>query len=55
MKEKEEGLNLNLDYSKLKQIASIDENVIPVVVQYIETGDVLIVAYANQKAFDYTI
>ena len=55
MKEKEEGLNLNLDYSKLKQIASIDEDVIPVAVQNIETGDVLIVAYVNQKALDYTI
>ncbi len=55
MKEKEEGLNLNLDYSKLKQIASNDENVIPVAVQNVETGDVLIVAYVNQKALDYTI
>ena len=55
MEEKEEGLNLNLDYSKLKQIASIDEDVIPVAVQNIETGDVLIVAYVNQKALDYTI
>ena len=55
MKEKEEGLNLNLDYSKLKQIASIDEDVIPVAVQNIETGDVLIIAYVNQKALDYTI
>ena len=55
MEEKEEGLNLNLDYSKLKQIASIDEDVIPVAVQNIETGDVLIVAYVNQKALDCTI
>ena len=44
-----------MDYSKLKQIASIDEDVIPVAVQNIETGDVLIIAYVNQKALDYTI
>ncbi len=55
MKEKEEGLNLNLDYSKLKQIVSIDEDVIPVAVQNVETGDVIIVAYVNQQALDYTL
>lgn len=55
MKEREEGLKLNLDFTKLKQIASIDENVVPVAVQNAETGDVLIVAYVNQKALDYTM
>ena len=55
MIEKEESLNLNLDYSKLKQIASIDEDVMPVAVQNAETGAVIIVAYANQKALEYTL
>jgi len=55
MIEKEESLNLNLDYSKLKQIASIDEDVIPVAVQNAETGSVIIVAYVNQRALEYTL
>lgn len=51
----EEGKDLQIDFSKLKQIATIKENVIPVAVQNAETGEVLIVAYANQKALDYTL
>ncbi|MBL7014174.1 MAG: phosphoribosyl-AMP cyclohydrolase [Candidatus Marinimicrobia bacterium] len=55
MKEKEEGLNLNLDFTKLKQIASIDEDVIPVAVQNAETNELIIVAYANKVAVEYTL
>ena len=55
MKEKEEGLKLNLDYTKLKQIASIDENVIPVAVQNAKTNEDIIVAYANKAALVYTL
>jgi len=55
MKEKEEGLKLNLDFTKLKQIASIDDDVIPVAVQNAETNEVIIVAYANKAALDYTL
>ena len=51
----EEGKDLQIDFSKLKQIATIKEKVIPVAVQNAETGEVLIVAYANQKALDYTL
>ena len=35
MKEKEEGLKLNLDFTKVKKIAVIEEDFIPVVVQNI--------------------
>ena len=38
MKEKEEGLKLNLDFTKVKKIAVIEEDFIPVAVQNIETG-----------------
>jgi phosphoribosyl-AMP cyclohydrolase len=53
--EREEGLDLFIDYSKIKQIGAIDEEVIPVVVQDALTKDVLIVAYANHKALEYTL
>jgi len=55
MKKDEEGLKLNLDFTKLKQIAMIDENVVPVAVQNVKTNEVIIVAYVNQKALDYTL
>ena len=55
MKEKEESLTLELDFTKLKQIAGIEENVVPVAVQNAETGEVIIIAYVNQLALDYTL
>jgi len=53
--EKEEGKTLSIDFDKLQHICSIDEGVIPVVVQNAENKEVLIVAYANRKALDYTL
>lgn len=53
--ELENGLNLSLDFTKLEAIAALHLNVIPVVVQDITTKEVLIVAYANQEALDYTL
>ena len=55
MKEKEEGLKLNLDFTKVKKIAVIEEDFIPVAVQNIETGKVLFVAYANHEALAYSL
>ena len=55
MKEKEEGLQLNLDFKKVKQIAEIEEDFIPVAVQHAETGKVLYIAYANQEALNYSL
>ncbi len=49
----EEKLHLNLDYQKTKKINNID--VIPVVVQDIESKEVLLLAYANQIALDHSL
>ena len=46
----EEGALLNLDFSKLKKVASCGENIIPAIAQDHETGEVLIVGYANELA-----
>ena len=46
----EEGALLNLDFSKLKKVASCGEDIIPAIAQDHETGEVLIVGYANELA-----
>ncbi len=51
-KELEEGTRLNLDFHKLQKIAETGSEVVPVVAQDVETGEVLIVGYANQLALD---
>lgn len=51
-KEIEEGLELNLDYTKLKKIAQCSEDVIPAIAQCADTGEVLIVGYVNKLALD---
>tara|TARA_B100000676_G_C17522918_1_gene553687 strand:+ start:168 stop:554 length:387 start_codon:yes stop_codon:yes gene_type:complete len=50
-----EGQNLSLDFKKLKKIAQIEEDILPVVVQNADTREVIIIAYANQLALDYTL
>ena len=51
----EEGIRETLDFSKLRQIAGIEENVLPVVVQDSGTREVLIVAYVNRQALDESL
>ncbi len=46
----EEGALLNLDFSKLKKVAACGEDIIPAIAQDHETGEVLIVGYANELA-----
>lgn len=46
----EEGTELNLDFGKLRKIASGTEDVIPAVAQDIDTGEVLIIGYVNALA-----
>ena len=53
--ELEEGSALTLDFEKLRKVAAGAAAVLPVCVQHAETGEVLIVAYANQQALDYTL
>ena len=51
----EEGPTLQLDFEKLRKVALASQPVLPVAVQDAETGEVLIVAYANKEAVDYTL
>lgn len=48
----EQGKELKLDFSKLRKIASCGQGVIPVVVQDVDSLEVLIVAYVNQLALE---
>lgn len=47
----EEGGNLRLDFHKIAEIAGVCRDVLPVAVQNIETGEVILVAYTNETAF----
>lgn len=49
-KEVEEGLKVNLDFTKLKKIAATGAEVVPAVAQDADSGEVLIVGYANELA-----
>ncbi|CAE7674746.1 hisI [Symbiodinium pilosum] len=49
--ELEEGSKLQLDWEKLKKVALCESSVIPVAVQNVDSREVLIVAFANEKAF----
>ena len=51
--ELEEGGVLALDFGKLQQVAASGQGLVPVAVQDDESGEVLIVAYANAEALDY--
>lgn len=51
----EEGSQGSLDFSKLKRIAGIEEDVLPVVVQDSRTKEVLILAYINRLALEESL
>ena len=50
--ELEEGSVLNLDFTKLRKVASCDADVLLAIAQDVQSGEVLIVGYANQLALD---
>ena len=52
--EVEEGPRLALDFGKLQRAAACGERLVPVVAQDVDSGEVLIVGYANEEALDYT-
>ncbi len=54
-KELEEGNELKLDFSKLRKVATSGVDVLPVVVQHADNGEVLILAYANELALQKTL
>lgn len=51
----EEGAELSLDFTKINKVAKCGEAVVPVAVQDADTKEVLILAYVNQQALDYTV
>lgn len=51
----EEGIREALDFSKLRKVAGIEEDVLPAVVQDSATKEVLIVAYVNRQALEETL
>ena len=53
--ELEEGSTLTIDFSKLTTIGAAGHSVVPVAVQDADTGEVLIVAYANEEALRATL
>ena len=50
--ELEEGSILNLDFQKLRKVANCASDVLPAIAQDANTGEVLIVGYANQLALE---
>jgi len=54
-KQLEEGSGLMLDFNKLAKVANCGQPVLPVGVQDAQTGELLIIAYANQAALEHTL
>lgn len=54
-KELEDGRTLQLDYGKLGSVAATGQQVIPVVLQHAESGEVLFLGYANEAALRATL
>jgi phosphoribosyl-AMP cyclohydrolase len=55
MNELEEGTALRIDFSKLRKVGSAGYDVIPVVLQDADSGEVLWIAYANEEALRETL
>ena len=51
----EEGTALTLDFTKLLKIGAGGHHVVPVAVQHADTGEVMIIAYANEDALRATL
>jgi phosphoribosyl-AMP cyclohydrolase len=50
MNELEEGRGLRLDFRKLLKATTACPDILPVAVQNIDTGEVILIAYANERA-----
>ncbi|MCP4002969.1 MAG: phosphoribosyl-AMP cyclohydrolase [bacterium] len=50
----EEGTEIQLDFSKLAKIAQTGQDVLPVVLQHADSGEVLYIGYANELALAET-
>jgi phosphoribosyl-AMP cyclohydrolase len=47
----EEGSELKLDFGKIRKVAAVCSDVIPVVIQNADTEEVILAAYTNEQAF----
>ena len=50
MNDLEEGRALRLDFAKLLKATGAAPDIVPVAVQNIDTGEVILIAYANERA-----
>ena len=55
MNDLEEGRALRLDFRKLLKSTNACPDILPVAVQNIDTGEVILIAYANQQALQAAI
>ena len=53
--ELEDGLTATIDFGKIASIGAAGHQVVPVVLQEVDTGEVLFVGYANEDAFHQTL
>jgi phosphoribosyl-AMP cyclohydrolase len=51
----EEGNDLTLDFGKLAKVAANCPDVLPVAVQNVDSGEIILVAYANRQALERSI
>lgn len=51
----EEGLSVELDFDKVAKIGRAGHQVVPVVLQDADSGEVLFIGYANEQAFLATL
>ncbi len=51
----EEGLEVQLDFDKVAKIGRAGHQVVPVVLQDADSGDVLFIGYANEEAYRETL
>jgi len=51
----EEGRTLQLDFKKLRKVAAIEADVLPVAIQNADTRELILVAYTNDEAFEKSI
>lgn len=55
MNQLEEGKMLQLDYAKMAKASGKCPDVIPCAVQNVDTGEVILIAYVNQKALKASV
>ncbi len=51
----EEGLGANLDFDKVAKIGKAGHQVVPVVLQDVDSSEVLFIGYSNKEAYEATL